>query len=88
MEIIVQLTEEIARELAKGASSAKTRPILDAARELQITLRPQHPGTEDGHLVRYFSAKAQASEEAKILARLRGVPGVTAAYSKPSASLP
>lgn len=92
MQITIQCTEEVAREVARalkgGAPSSSAKPVLEAAKDLKLTLRPMHPGVDDAALIRYFVANAPGSNAEPALARLRQTPGITAAYAKPPDALP
>lgn len=63
--------------------------IARAARQMGLTLAPQHPGSTDPVLRTYFVVEAPDAAAAELAARsLRACLGVEAAYSKPPDELP
>jgi hypothetical protein len=90
LDVIVLLSAEAAHQLQ---SKATPTPIADqinkTARDLNIYLRPLHPGVQDAELSRYFVVEANTSEEGERIAlKLRELPAVEAAYIKPDTEIP
>jgi hypothetical protein len=86
-QLVVQLTSDMAVALAKGEARARAiRQVLD---ELGMTLKPLSPEVDDPVLATYFNATVPESQDAaKVVRRLVEVPGVSAAYVKPTIGLP
>jgi hypothetical protein len=58
--------------------------VIAAAQRAGATLVPQHPGTDDPELARWYVAEVEDPAAAQRLAdELLGTPGVDAAYVKP-----
>lgn len=93
MEAVIQLSAELAAALHGGAAGAQSEPVTRMRRvlvaelaERGASLRPQHPGTTDTELLRYFNLSLPDDTDAnELLVALRGLDGVTAAYLKPEA---
>ena len=64
---------------ARGESS-----VLSLARELGVTISPQHPGVRDPTLSRYFVAQLPERATAEqLVSELLAVPEVESAFLKP-----
>jgi hypothetical protein len=86
-QLVVQLTADGAAALVEGGGGAA--PIRQVLNELGVTLQPLSPGIDDPVLSTYFHATLPSAKVgAEAVARLRDVPGVTAAYLKPAIALP
>ena len=94
MKAVIQLRDDVARlmqgEVGLDRSTdqcAKIKQDLDSELvRLGVSLRPMHPGAEDAELARYFTLSGTVSmEDERILATLRNLEAVTAAYIKPEA---
>jgi hypothetical protein len=81
MESRVQLIVEVA-----SAPSAELDEVLAIARQLGISIAPQHPGTDDADLARFLVARVPDLETGRrAAARLNAVEAVRA-YVKPPPS--
>ena len=86
-QLVVQLTGKAAAAFASGEGPAA--PVRHALDELGVALEPLHPGIDDEQLATYYAAElATPQAGAKVVERLRSVPGITAAYVKPRIALP
>jgi len=78
--------------LERGLASASERvrkSLLRTGQELNVHLRPLHPGVNDEELRRFYIAEASSPKAAAELVRdLRSAEGVEAAYVKPPDALP
>ena len=64
-------------------------PLADVARELEMTIEPQHPGILDRELQRYGFALVDTEEAAlRAIDRLSRLPTVDGAYVKPAGEPP
>jgi hypothetical protein len=93
MEVVLQLTLALALALqGKSVPGADTAALVSIERVLAqegVRLVPIHPGSDDPTLVTWFRVDGVTPATAeRIGAALRRLPGVTAAYIKPSAELP
>jgi len=90
VEVIAQLTEEIAAQLRGDApASLESRMIEAKAREFGSQLVPLHPGIADPKLATYFRLDGSSEETASTLVEsLRQLEDVEAAYVKPHAAPP
>ena len=85
-ELVVQLSSEAAQAFSdKGVHSAPVDAVL---KEHGVALKPLNPDIDDPVLSTYFRATVPASVGEKVASRLQDVPGVAAAYIKPSVALP
>ena len=85
VEIVVILTKEAMRA-GKDEAIAAIEPHV-AAKGYELTA--VHPGVEDDELSRYLHVLVPTKVDAEALAaKLLDLPGVDAAYAKPSAALP
>ena len=90
--ITTQFTPEVSRELQDALQQKKVSPtarkIIEGVQKLNAKLRPLHPGVDDATLGSYFIVElprgANAPQE---IAKLKKLPGVTAAYAKPQEQL-
>ena len=79
--ITVQLNPEV--------ETSRTRVIASLERELGVSIRPMHPGTDDATLGSYFTVDVPNSTSAEeVAARLRDSPAIAAAYVKPPDAMP
>lgn len=86
-QLVVQLTVDGAAALIAG--DAGGAPIRRALAELGVKLQPLNPGIDDPVLATYFQATLSSPKTGtEIVTRLRGIPGVAAAYLKPTIALP
>jgi hypothetical protein len=89
MEIIIQFSTDAALQLARAADSRVKNAIEEVLRGYGAVLVPLHPGSDDPALRRYFAINLPRSEHAEaLLRRLRPLPGIEAAYLKPSGEPP
>lgn len=87
MFITIQVTQEEADRLRKGKGHPPSR--LDRALEdLQIDLRPIHPGTNDPDLSTFYFASVAQPQFEQLRKRLLAIPTVIAVFDKPEDSLP
>ncbi|MDH5555827.1 MAG: hypothetical protein OEZ03_00675 [Alphaproteobacteria bacterium] len=93
-EKIIQLRAEVARLSGgidgSGATTEKNKKLKqeldDKLAQLGASLRPMHPDEEDVELASYFTLiGAEGLEDEEVLAALRDLGAVSAAYVKPSA---
>ena len=93
MEAVIQLSAELAAALHGAAAGAQQEHVTQMRRALVAelarqgaSLSPQHPGTADTELLRYFSLLLPDDTDGNaLLVALRGLDGITAAYLKPEA---
>lgn len=92
MEVILQLSTELARQVAGAAAGTgddslhRMKDIEKTAVHLGFSLSPIHPGTTDEELARYFTLSGQSPLDTdQLLSTLQNLEGVTAAYTKPGA---
>jgi len=84
-EIVVILTKEAMRTGKDDAIAMIEPHVADRGYDLAAV----HPDVEDDELARYFHVFMPDIVDAEALAEeLLGLPGVDAAYAKPSATLP
>jgi len=98
MRVELQLEPDVARELhrseaatADAGSGARSQAdaIRQAARELGVTVAPMHPGQTHELLAPFFYVEASDHAAAeRVATRLRQVPGVAAAWVRPSEEQP
>jgi len=90
MCVTVQATNELARALRQESpATAESREVTEIAGDVGAVLEPLHAGTRDSSLRRYFILQVPDQPTAeRVLARLRQVRDVTAAYVKPPDALP
>lgn len=90
MELIVQLEGQAARNLVGGPkASPEVAQLQRVLADLDMTLRPQHPGIHDPELSRYFVGEIRNRDDgSRVIAALSALHVVTAAYAKPPAELP
>ena len=58
------------------------------ARDLGLTIDPQHPGSHDPELQRYYTGRVGAADAESLVDRLLALPGVDGAYVKPAGQPP
>ena len=94
METVIQLRSDVAKAMqgtvdvgeAAGELWKATRDLEQELDRLGVSLEPVHPGTQDAELARYFTlSETPEFDPERILAPLRGLEAVTAAYVKPQA---
>jgi hypothetical protein len=88
VDVVVQVTPEVAQALREERSSPELDALRAAAREVGMALDAQHPGIQDVDLSRFLSGAAPdrvAAQEAA--SRLRRVAGVSSAYVVPEPDL-
>jgi hypothetical protein len=85
MEIVLRLRGESAAAFQAGSQQEPGVANLSAVlARYGLELKPQHPGTSDGVLQSYFSvAGVRAAEADRIVATLRELDAVEAAYIQP-----
>ena len=67
----------------------ETTPVGRVARELELTINPQHPGSRDPELQRYYVAFVDAEEAVRLAVEwLATLPGVEGAYVKAAGQPP
>lgn len=94
MTMIVVLSQDVSRllrddTLDPGPLAASVSSIEDALRDYGRVLTPLHPDTDDPKLSTYFTLDVRDQTTAdEIIARLRRLPAVEAAYWKPSEETP
>lgn len=89
MEIIAQLTSASAADLRQDTGDAAVARVTQLVQEFGASLYQLHPGSVDPALRRYFVVDMPQPARAEELAeRLRGLPGVDAAYVKPPSEAP
>ena len=90
MLITIQVSGEIARALRHGGPvTPALREPLRIAEEFGVAFTPLHPDTKDPVLGLYFTLEVTDPAKAEqILSRLRGSPGIDAAYVKPLDAMP
>lgn len=86
-QLVVKLTSDLAAALTRGeASASMIQRVLD---DLDVALKPLSPGVDDPIMATYFHATVRSPEDAaKVVQRLLDVPGVSAAYLRPTIGLP
>ena len=93
-EKIIQLRTEVARLAGGVGGCGETTEINkrlkqeldDKLAQLGASLRPMHPEVEDAELASYFTLTgAEGLEDEEVLAALRDLDAVSAAYMKPPA---
>jgi hypothetical protein len=89
VSLIVKVYPDLAHMLhRRQRSSGELKELLKLEKDLDITLKPMHPSTKDGHLVQYFRVQVgDRSRAERIKERLLHCRGVEAAYFKPSDEL-
>jgi hypothetical protein len=89
-EITLQVRPEVARALQQlGQPAAESEELLQTVADLNVSLQPIHPGTEDPILISYFTvAVSDPDSVERVLDRLRQCRAVEAAYIKPPDALP
>lgn len=94
METVIQLRGDVAKLMQGAAARTEaTDELWKAKRELEqelvrlgVAIRPVHPGSQDAELATYFTlCEAPGPDLEEILAVLRDLEAVTAAYAKPPA---
>ena len=90
MSVTVHLSPDTAHQFEVGDSElTEATEISQAANELGIVLRPQHPGTSDPILEALYTVDVEGRVQGEqVAARLRTCNGVEAAYFKPADELP
>lgn len=90
MEIVVQLSQGAAAELARETeASAGAEQSVPGLEDLGLSLEPMHPGESDPALASYFTVEVPDADAAdRALGALRRSDAVEAAYVKPSSEPP
>jgi hypothetical protein len=90
MYVTLQVQTDVALALhQRRPHTAASKELLQTAKELDVVLKPLHPGVEDRHLVSYFTVEVPDSATAEVvLAHLRNCKAVEAAYIKPPDEMP
>jgi hypothetical protein len=88
--ITVQLSQKLARALRRQIPpTSELTVLLGAVEELQITLKPLHPGAYDVLLVPWYTITLEDPTRAEhVITRLLRCKGVEAAYVTPPTELP
>ena len=72
-----------------GTPTEGAGDIVRAVSELGASLRPEHPGTSDPDLVRFFLVDVPRGVDVPaVIGKLRRCQGVEAVYAKPTQELP
>lgn len=78
MEVVIQIAP------SATATSAPPNAARQAVQKLGLKLEPLHPGTTDPVLSTYYRVQAPDREAAeRVVAAVRRLPSVAAAYVKP-----
>ena len=87
MVVTVQVTPDVARVLHNQSEPIPaSKELIIALEELDITLEPIHPGTQDPLLIIFFTVEVADSDTAEaVINRLLESEAVEAAYLKPPA---
>ena len=84
VQITLQLTGDLAREVQEGKSS-----IVEVVQQLGLRIEQLHPETPDPLLKRFFIMQVHnAADAEKVMSQLRQCHGVEAAYVKPPGEPP
>jgi hypothetical protein len=89
VQLIVQVTPEVAQARREEARSAQADALHAAAARLGLRLEPLDPGSTDPELRRYLVADVpDAAAGDAAAAELAGLPGVEGAYLRGGARTP
>jgi (p)ppGpp synthase/HD superfamily hydrolase len=90
MQITIHLTPAVAAELQHGrADSPAASELMQILSELEVQLKPVHPGSSDTPMASIFTAQAKDMEHVKrVVSRLRDLNAIEAAYFQPPPGLP
>lgn len=89
MNITIQVQTDTALALHRQQPTTASKELLQAAKELSVTLEPMHPGTRDSRLMTYFTVRVPNQEMAqRAIARFQRCAAVEAAYLKPLDEMP
>lgn len=90
MQITVHLTPPVAAELQHGrADSPAASELMQVLTELEVQLKPVHPGSSNPAMASTFTAQAKDMEHVKrMVSRLRDLKAIEAAYFSPPPGLP
>jgi hypothetical protein len=90
MHVTLRVLPGVARTLHhKQRLSVESEELVQASKELGLTLEPVHPGVEDAELMRYFAVEVpNLAVSEKVIRRLRQCAAIDAAYVKPPDELP
>ena len=85
MAVSVQVTQEVARVLQKQSDpTPASEELLTILQEMEIKLKPTHPGTKDPDLSTYFTVELEDTATAeKVRDRLLLFKAVKGAFIKP-----
>ena len=85
MHITIQVSLDVAHLLHQRVPSKRAwDELIKLAEELDIVLKPVHPGTKDPHLAKFFIVEVSDPETAKrVKDRLHLCKAIEAAYIKP-----
>lgn len=90
MYVTIQLQPEAALALqGRRRATTASRELLKTTRDLDVTLKPMHPDTDDPNLASYFMVELpDAATAERVIARLQNCKAIEAAYMKPPDELP
>lgn len=90
MYVTIQLQPEAALALqGRRRATTASRELLKTAWDLDVTLKPMHPDTDDPKLASYFVVELpDAATAERVIARLQNCKAIKAAYMKPPDELP
>ena len=87
MVVTVQVTEEVARVLQnQSEATPSSEGLIAVLEEMDIILKPLHPGTQDPVLITFYTVEVLDSDAAeRVVNRLLPLEAIEAAYLKPPA---
>jgi hypothetical protein len=90
MYITIQLDKDEALALqGQQPDTEASSQIIEAAKELGVTLKPMHPGTADPTLASYFFVEVpDAATAERVISRLKRSSTIKTAYLKPPDEMP
>ena len=90
MQVTVQVSADVAQILHKQAPpTTESQELFRLLEDLNIILKPIHPGAKDPLLTPYFIIEVSDSAAAeRVIALLRNLKSIGAAYLKPLDELP
>jgi hypothetical protein len=90
MQATVQVRDDVARALHRRApATQEAGQLLRQLESMDLTLEPIHPHTDDPVLQTFFTVQVPDDGTAdEVIARLRELAAIEAAYVKPPDALP
>jgi hypothetical protein len=87
--VTVQVSPDVALALHQQTPSDKSEELLELLKDLDVTLKPMHPGARDPLLTPFFTVEVpdQATAE-RVIAGLGESEAVEGVYIKPAEALP